>query len=318
MGLIGVSGRILRGAFFALLAFHLASCKASGGLPHLGQLYEEVEALIEDGPYEVGQVTEIVRGYYRKFVGSGGVSQMSNDELIRLLSGLELVVDELQGQIYAQELVAVTQELYTRDERLWKAPHAPYGRAQSVYGILISARKFDLADTLHAALPAHIEPFPYGRIVAGELDGSPAIVVAAEQRDRLDVRPVALQRGPALVGVVHTGCAFSRDAMSYLEQHAEEFESLFPDNVVWVASQGVTPIIPHLERWNAKAKLIKVHVAWKDTDWPQDLDLRRTPGFYLLKDGAVIDSVIGWPNDTAGQALRKMLLRFEMDHDAPD
>lgn len=317
MSLTNVLGRALFGALLVLLGLHVIPCDAIGVPPRSNQFFEEVETWIDD-QNDIAQTTVIVQKYFGEFMEPGALTSMPDDKLVQLLSGLLLVVDESRGRLYGPELVAVTQELYQRDERLWMEPVTTYGQAQSVYAILIGTRQFDLADALHASVPAQIEPFPYGRIVAGELEGRPAIVVRADQGKGLEVRPVPLQHGFALVGVVHTGCAFSREAMTYVEMHAAEFEPLFPDTVIWVASQGVTPIISYLERWNTEAKLIKVHVAWKDADWPQDVDLRRTPGFYLLKDGAVVDSVIGWPSDDTGQALKQMLRRVAVDHRHPD
>lgn len=214
----------------------------------------------------------------------------------------------------ATTLLAVSREVDARDGAAQPLGDHPYlaSHHQATYSMLINARLFDLAERYREEQPTHVTAYPANldNLAKDDTTGQPAVLVLDRDDDRLALnrRQVEVTRGEWLVAVVHPSCGFSRQAMERIEADAR-FTAALPRNVLWVASQLDTARPDPLIRWNDSSALIDVVLVDRQRDWPDFFDFSQTPQFYLLREGVVLDRLIGWSGASADDELVAALQR---------
>ena len=183
--------------------------------------------------------------------------------------------------------------------------------SQRTYFSLFNGRMIDLADNFIDSSAPDLSPLSLSIDLPSSVSMDQPSVFFPPIRGQslpVTVEPVNLQEGISLVGVVHPGCYFSKNAMAFIERNSSWFSRYLPDNTIWVSTQWRSHTYRQLRTWNEQAELVKVSVAYWDNAWPDAFELDTTPIFYLVKDGVVVDRLTGWIGESSAQAFQDMLL----------
>ncbi len=97
--------------------------------------------------------------------------------------------------------------------------------------------------------------------------------------------------------LITASCHFSRDALRDISADAE-LGPVFARHAVWLSeAPGVAPFSA-VKEWNAEFPGTPILMIHDRAEW-QVLPRWRMPEFYVVRDGAVVDSVAGWEKGSA-------------------
>lgn len=248
---------------------------------------------------------ELFLEYFSRYL-SKDIESLHAEELKVLHPALASAMSADADQTLVEYFTDVTSELERRNLKRESGGAGTY--AQEAYNVLIGARRFDLANEVASAHAGKVRTLGYSfpSLDVGDL---PALLRRLPGSSGREWSQIDIGNGLWFVGVVHTACPYSEKAIQYIEQRADKYSDLLPENTIWVAGQDVTHILPFLERWNDESELVDIHVTYEDERWPRGVILSATPVFYLLDDGEVIDRLSGWANDNQSKNLDSMLGR---------
>ncbi len=190
---------------------------------------------------------------------------------------------------YARDMVAILNELSRRGDTT-KLHYT------TTYRMLVAVRDFAGARRLAAKYPA--EEFEVLPTVRADLESAkgPSIWLLNDDRSevvrrRLDI----VEAGPTIVVVSHPLCHFSRNAVSAIASD-DVLGPVFRSYATWIVPQSGTLNLPALQRWNREHRDFEVALVVRQAEWTF-VDYWNTPTFYFLKDGAIVQKVIGWPKE---------------------
>lgn len=118
----------------------------------------------------------------------------------------------------------------------------------------------------------------------------------------LSRQPVDIARGIKVVAHVHPNCGFSRKAMKAFTSN-QALKSKLAQRTLWVAGQWATSDLDAIVEWNEKHPATEIEIAYRNDDWPGFVAFVRTPVFYVLRDGKLVDRLVGWTGPEQGKAL---------------
>jgi len=236
-------------------------------------------------------------------------------QLAEIYDALTAIIASPEDKRLASLLVTVVDELHSRNASTAMIREAPFLNhpAEYAYDVLVSAHLFEIAREVASAYPAVVEQFEYqviedeqnpvsGPAVLKQLPSATKKVLAAEQ--------INLASGQWLVGIVHPGCPYSRDAMAWIDANWSEIEALFPEQTLWMTSQL------ELSKYNRISEGVypgsdrmQIRIAYRNDAWPREIMITYTPTFHLVEDGEVIATVNGWSNDESPTELIELLKR---------
>lgn len=169
-------------------------------------------------------------------------------------------------------------------------------------GALTTVSRFAEANALHPQAPGPSTP------ILPQLEVSPGAIGPGWRmlslKDAAHARVEAWQpaaRRAHVVVVVHPACAYSVRALSDIEQRPE-LQWLRDDMLLVVPPDASFPA-SGLLAWNAAHPRLQMHPMYLRSDW-RALTSLDTPTFYLVRDGQVLSSFEGWPNEKGLAALR--------------
>lgn len=178
------------------------------------------------------------------------------------------------------------------------------------YDIAMEAANHDAVD----ADPDRIEPLAESarQPLSDDQSAGPVIMQLSEQDGELHVtsQRVDWYGESFVVAVVSPLCGPSQravDAISEAMIRDSKFRDVVSEKVYWVAGQHITPYMDALVRYDREYAEIDIHLAWNDWQWPVSIDLGRTPIFYIVENGRVVDTVLGWPSDTKLEDIKSVL-----------
>jgi hypothetical protein len=229
---------------------------------------------------------------YEKFVGTrltrASLNGLSSADLALFLRAAEMAGTYAAEERYARDMTAILDELSRRGD----AGNVHYTAA---YRMLVAVRDFAGARRLAAKYPAgEFEVLPAVRIDREPAKG-PSVWVPGDDPHEVVQRRVDVAAGPRIVVVSHPSCHFSRNAMSAIAAD-DTLGPLFRSHATWIAPQSGTLNLPALQRWNREHRDFAVALVVRQTEWTF-VDYWNTPTFYFLKDGAIVQKVIGWPKE---------------------
>lgn len=103
--------------------------------------------------------------------------------------------------------------------------------------------------------------------------------------------------GDAYVLVVGSPwCSFSRSAGEAISGDAD-LSRLMSDHSAWIVPQFVMPNFSDIAEWNVEHPSLRMSIVYRRSEWPE-ISSWATPAFHFLKDGKVLKSVTGWPDDS--------------------
>jgi hypothetical protein len=222
------------------------------------------------------------------------LKDFSSADLDLVLRAAEIAGTYAPGERPARDMAAIVEEL----ERRGDAANIHYTAA---YRMLVAVRDLAGARRLAAKYPAgEFEVLPAVR-ADPEPARAPSVWVPGETPHEVVQRRVDLGAGPGIVVVSHPSCHFSRNAVSAIAAD-DVLGPTFRSHATWIAPQSGTLDLPVLQRWNREHRDFAVALAVRQAEWPF-VDYWNTPTFYFLKDGTVVEKVIGWPKEGRREEL---------------
>ncbi len=222
------------------------------------------------------------------------LKDFSSTDLDLVLRAAEIAGTYAPEERYARDMVAIVEELSKRGD----AANVHY---TTTYRMLVAVRDLAGARRLAAQSPAgELEALPAVR-TDPEPGRGPSVWVPGDEPNEVVQRRVDLEAGPRIVVVSHPSCHFSRNAVSAIASD-DVLGPVFRSHATWIAPQSGTLDLPVLQRWNREHRDFKVALVVRQTEWTF-VDYWNTPTFYFLKDGAVVQKVIGWPKEGQREEL---------------
>jgi hypothetical protein len=179
---------------------------------------------------------------------------------------MEAILDELYRRAFLREdLVAMLDARYVTD-RDWEKARALYAR------------------------------FPWKGLAVPEIHEStariegPAVYDVSNDGRSLTLVPVDIVSRPIVVAIVSGDCHFSNDADAAIAA-APDLARALAAHTLYIDPSLQSIHLEAIAESN-RASDRKLHVLYRARGWP-GLDFRRTPHFYFLKDGRIVDEIVG-------------------------
>lgn len=164
----------------------------------------------------------------------------------------------------------------------------------------ILARDFEQAGALQRRYPSpELEVVP--TLESAEA-GITANAMTLTPENTLRPVEVDLASGDRLVALVHPGCAFSRQAVADVNR---DRGAEFPVDMLWVLPFNPTLSADAIHDWQQPYRDLRFHIPIRFEDW-SFLQSGEVPVFYRIRDGEVVDKVVGWPDEGNMAALRRL------------
>lgn len=123
--------------------------------------------------------------------------------------------------------------------------------------------------------------------------------------------PVLLETdGLKVFSAVSTTCGPSLAALEWLSNRSEELNSLVISTRYLSSPRDFRENVPRLVEFNQASESIDISVAVGRSGWPETIWFDQTPIFFLVRDGEVIDKLVGWPSDDQGDLLLETARRL--------
>lgn len=225
------------------------------------------------------------------------------DAKLKTLSSVDLGHLHLAAQIvgtyaieerYARDMLAVLNELESRGD-------ATKSHYKATYRMLVAVRDLAGARRLTAKYRSEeLEVLPTVR-AGPEAGKGPAVWLLSEDPNEVVSARVDVETGRRIVVVSHPLCRFSSNASSAIAAD-DVLGPVFRSYATWIAPQSGKLDLPVLQQWNREHRDFDVGLVVRQTEWTF-IDYWGTPTFYFLKDGAVVQKVIGWPQEGRREEL---------------
>ncbi|WP_369975384.1 hypothetical protein [Xanthomonas bundabergensis] len=293
-------------AILWMAALFTSPASAAPGKAGGATLYEQLADLNAQLSSESGQSrSDAVVRLYRQLTadvhpclqGQGSAGDFNDDDLFRATAFAEL---------YSLE-VADVDALGCLYRKLAAAGVLTRWHTQTYAGALVSVSRYSEANELRERTEAPGLPvlpqLQVPRVSAGQ--GWRMLSI----QDRLHAQVQAWNpeaHHPHVVAVVHPACAFSVRALSEIEQRPEL--QWLRDKLLLVVPPDASLPLDGILAWNTAHPSLPMHPMYLRADW-KALTSLDTPTFYLVRDGHVVGSFEGWPNQQGVAALRAGLSR---------
>ncbi|HEX2121465.1 MAG TPA: hypothetical protein VHL59_07470 [Thermoanaerobaculia bacterium] len=225
---------------------------------------------------------------FRKQLTRAKLDDLSSADLDLIHRAAEIAGTYAIEERHARDMVAILDELSRRGD----ATKLHYS---ATYRMLVAVRDFAGARRLAAKYPAEeFEVLPTVRADPDPAKG-PSVWTLSDDKNEVVRRRVEMDTGPRIVVVSHPLCHFSRNAVSAIAAD-DVLGAVFRSYATWIAPQSGTLNLPRLQQWNREHRHFEVALVVRQTEWTF-VDYWNTPTFYFLRDGAVVQKVIGWPKE---------------------
>lgn len=129
--------------------------------------------------------------------------------------------------------------------------------------------------------------------------------------------PVDVATGAWMVVEVHPHCGFSQRAMQFLSESGALSNTFPPERVVWVVSQDRSDVVPAMVEWNEAHPELEMTLAHRNSHWPDQITFLQYPVFNFLRDGELVDQVVGWTGDEQIDSVWAGMERLNGDASPP-
>lgn len=185
-----------------------------------------------------------------------------------------------------------------------------------LFNQFVAYRDFEKARSLAARYPSvDLEVLPRFAPSEGEFHG-PTVL---ELRDDGIVSrvPAGLpDRGPYVVVAAHPLCHFSENAIRAIRQDTQ-VAGLFAGRTLWLMPQDGHMNLEEVRNWNTEFPDYAMRWAYQTSDWPM-IKRWATPNFYFYRDGTLVETVIGWPEEGQRDALLAAFAKIGVVPEAAD
>jgi hypothetical protein len=101
-------------------------------------------------------------------------------------------------------------------------------------------------------------------------------------------------------------CSFSHAASAAISRDSE-LSDLMVRHSTWILGQSMIPDFADLARWNETYAGRPILIVDRNAQWPW-VPSWETPGFYFIRNGKIVTSVVGWPGP---EQLAKLKSAFD-------
>lgn len=171
----------------------------------------------------------------------------------------------------------------------------------ALYDALLAAHRSDEARALLGAHPI-LDRRPPPTLHDAKLAPGLASIWLARGGHDLWRQPLRLDADAQVVVLGSTGCHFSQAAARSIGADPT-LRGLFRAHAQWVAPAHDIVAVDALAAWNREHPEQPLAILHEDAGLPF-VKRFATPTFYFLRDGRVVDTVVGWPDDAQRSALR--------------
>jgi hypothetical protein len=278
-------------AWSLLFVFCFAGVSSCAQAPALGSvpLDAYMKRVRDFKPTEVKSLYSFVAQEFASYSRQQGAAAQcppsSNTEQLRLIFQAAIAASFYTGETpYFERAKTCYKQLSergssTRSEDL--AMYKAYVRHRAFDDAYVFAR-------LHPGLDVPTLPKLKDAVVG---TGPSVISIERDESTSLRVRPVRLDEMAQIVVVSSAMCKFSQAAIEDIEGDAELARVL--SDALWIAPPDDFLEYDAIMRWNSLHENAQMAVAYSQKEFIK-LDMSQTPVFYFMKDGKVINRLVGW------------------------
>jgi hypothetical protein len=252
------------------------------------------EGAVADRTRRAG-VQKLYDAHFAAALGEAQLKALAPRDLRAVFQATETVARLFPDGRHTANLRTVYGELARRSE-------ATDRQASDVMGVLFLARDFKGMADFHRDDPI-ASTLP---LITQNGGGSPTglhreLVVD----DATKVRPslVDLAHGAHVVVVSSPACHFTRLAVDAIE-HDPRLSAILDGHSTWIEPAGASADLGGLVAWDASHPKYRIDLASAAADWPE-VAIWQTPVFLFFRDGKVVETVTGWPDEGNGPAIEK-------------
>ncbi len=185
-----------------------------------------------------------------------------------------------------------------------------------LYSQYVAHRAFELARSLVARYPeVEVEALPRFAQLEGEFHG-PTVLELGDDGIVSRVPAGLPDRGPYVVVAAHPLCHFSENAIRAIRQDPQA-AGLFAGRTLWLMPQDGHMNLEEVRDWNTEFPDYAMRWAYQTSDWPM-IKRWATPNFYFYRDGTLVETVIGWPEEGQRDALLAAFAKIGVVPEAAD
>ena len=233
----------------------------------------------------------------------------SVEQLKRLPAQLAVTAfDELYAVIFYTADQRVLRHLVKVFGLLSQRREATQSHLQRTYNACYYCRRLDVASDLVRQFPGRLKAAPDIRMSAGTGTATPAVMHLATGCGELFAAAYPMPEKPTILMITNPGCHFSQDAFRAISADPALMRRL-DGPLQLLAPHQMDVDIDDFVQWNRLHPSLPMSLAYHWRGWSM-LDMRETPTFYFIKEGAVQHALKGWPNGTAKIHLRDGLAKI--------
>lgn len=128
---------------------------------------------------------------------------------------------------------------------------------------------------------------------------------------RLVRQAAKTSNGLQIVVVAHALCHFTQYAVAAIEKDSV-LRELFAQRSRWLVPPDGRLYLDEVQAWNDEHRAMPLVLAHSRDEW-LEFDIWETPTFYFLRDGKVLDKVVGWPKEGRLSELRAAVAKAGME-----
>jgi len=124
-------------------------------------------------------------------------------------------------------------------------------------------------------------------------------------------RAANIERGSKIIVVAHPRCHFTLGAATAIAAEPA-LSRIFASHSDWIMPPTRGLELAALQEWDDEFPVFSIKLAHSLEDWSL-IDGWDTPRFYFLRDGKIVDTVIGWPKEGRMNELKAAVTRLNVD-----
>jgi hypothetical protein len=166
----------------------------------------------------------------------------------------------------------------------------------AMFSAYVEFREFEKAKALAARHPRmESEALPPFRDESGTENGARTVLSLVDDGAITRIPAPFAMSGPQVVVAAHPLCHFSENAIRAIDADPE-LSGLFAGRTLWLMPQDRHMNVDVVRDWNREFPQYRMQWAYRTADWPM-IKRWATPNFYFFKDGKLVSTVVGWPDE---------------------
>lgn len=242
-------------------------------------------------------------------VSTHALDRLSDADLGAFFSASDTLVFYTSEHEYLDRVEAAFQELQSRGRE------TPFD-VQTLFKDYVKFREFEPARRLALLYPdVELEELPRTVEAATEFEG-PTVLELVGNDEVSRVAAGVPKEGPYVVVAGHPLCHFSDNAVRAIREDPE-VAALFKGRTLWLMPQDRYINLETVRDWNREFPDYAMRWAYQTSDWPM-IKRWATPNFYFYRDGTLVETVIGWPEEGQRDALLAAFAKIGVVPEAAD